>query len=232
MAYADTANRTNPMAALGALGIPAGFGALLIIGLAVNGGIPIEDSPLRGFQVTPTQIDPPEPLPDPKPDAPTDQRVTQSPQPTTIPRPAPRPDTGFTFNNEATGPIGTLPGLDDGLGTDFGPVDFGVPEPTPTPTFDPINAAPRGNPGNWITNNDYRTSWINRGYSGVAGFALEIDRQGRITDCTITRSTGHEALDTATCRLLRRRAEFSPAKDASGMIVPGTYNSSVNWQIP
>jgi hypothetical protein len=52
------------------------------------------------------------------------------------------------------------------------------------------------------------------------------------TETTITRSTGHDALDEATCRLLRQRAEFSPAKDSSGRIVPGSYSSSVNWRIP
>ncbi len=213
------------------MGIPAGIAALLITGLAITYvPVPIPDNPI-GENIDVVDLDPIVD-PDPAPDTPTssNQPVSQ-PVRDTLP---PRPDTDFNFELTPSGPIGELPYLGDGLGTDIGPVDFGIPDPTPsaTPTFDPVSAAPRGNPGRWITDNDYRPSWISREFSGVAGFTLEIDRQGRISDCTITRSTGYSALDDATCRLLRSRAEFSPAKDSSGAIVPGTYSSSVNWQIP
>ncbi len=229
MSYVSTANRPNPTAALGAMGIPAGIAALLITGLAITYvPVPIPDNPI-GENIDVVDLDPIVD-PDPAPDTPTssNQQVTQTTPDTVVTR----PDTEFVFELPTSGPIGDLPGLGNGLGTEIGPVDFGIPDPTPTPTFDPVSAAPRGNPGNWITDNDYRPSWISREFSGVAGFTLEIDRQGRISDCTITRSTGHTALDDATCRLLRNRAEFSPAKDSSGAIVPGTYTSSVNWQIP
>ncbi|MGB7419034.1 MAG: energy transducer TonB, partial [Erythrobacter sp.] len=83
-----------------------------------------------------------------------------------------------------------------------------------------------------ITDSDYRPSWINRNYSGRAGFTLTIDRNGKVDTCRITRSTGHSALDEATCRLLERRATFEPAKDGSGKKVAGTFSSSVNWRIP
>lgn len=225
MSYSDTANRANPAAALGALGVPAGMGILLVTGLAITQVIvpPIANPVATNFEVPKIEPidDPVEPATSarPKPDQARDTVVT-------------RPDSQFDFTIADSGPIGELPGLDDGLGDIIGPVDFGIPKPTPSPTFAPIAAAPRGNPGRWITDNDYRASWINRGYSGVAGFQLTVDAQGRVSNCTITSSTGHAVLDEATCRLLESRARFDPARDSSGEIVAGRYSSSVAWKIP
>jgi len=67
---------------------------------------------------------------------------------------------------------------------------------------------------------------------GTVRFTLTIDGEGRISNCTITGSTGHSVLDRATCRLLEDRARFEPARDAAGNPVAGGYASAVNWTIP
>ncbi len=108
----------------------------------------------------------------------------------------------------------------------------GTPGPSPSPLADPIGAVPRGNPGGWVTTSDYRTRWINEGLTGIASFTLKIDASGKVSDCAITKSTGHDVLDGATCRLLERRARFTPARNGKGEKVAGTYSSSINWQIP
>lgn len=227
MSYATAANRPNPAAALGAVGIPAGIGILLITGLAVTYDlVPPMPNPTGTWEEEVIEITPEVIEPDTATSS-AEQSATQTTETTVT-----RPESEFDFELADSGPIGELPGLDEGFGDIIGPVEFKVPIPSPSPTFDPVSAAPRGNPGRWITNNDYRPSWINRGYEGVAGFSLRIDAQGRVSDCTITRSTGHAALDEATCALIERRAEFNPAKDTSGKIVSGTYSSSVNWRIP
>ncbi|EAQ29391.1 hypothetical protein NAP1_01425 [Erythrobacter sp. NAP1] len=228
MSYANSANRPNPAAALGALGIPAAVGAVLMLGLAVTVVPPVEIPGLKGVTVPIEPID--EPV-DPvvEPDAPP---ASDAPTPRTPETPAPRPlppSGPIDLGVETSGPITGLPGLGEintgGIGDEF-------VIPTPAPRFDPVAAAPRGNPGRWITDNDYRTPWINRGYSGVAGFTLSIDASGKVTDCSITRSTGHTALDEATCRLLERRAQFNPARDSNGAPVAGRYSNQVAWEIP
>ena len=224
MSYADTANRPNPAAMFGALGVPGAIGALMVIGLAVTVVAPEPDETMTGWQLDPV-IPPPPPE-----DIPPQSSSSQSQQTTQVVEVTPtRPESPITLPVGPTAPIGELPNLGDDL-VGVTPVKFGIPEITPA--VEPIAASPRGAASQWITNDDYRTSWINRGYEGRATFALTIDTRGRVSDCRITGSTGHAALDQATCRLLERRARFNPAQDSSGNIVSGTYSNSVTWQIP
>lgn len=225
MSYVSAANRPNPVAAMGALGVPAAFAGLLIVGLAVRVVVqPAVPNPdVIDVPIPPPVVDIPEPM-----DTPTTVTEQVQPQEPTYTAPT-RPETPNVF---VTGDS-TLPGplVDPGpINLPLDPIDFGTP--SVTPRFDPIAASPRGNPGDWVTNNDYRTSWINRGYEGVASFTLNVDASGRVSNCTITNSTGYTALDDATCRLLERRGRFNPAKDGEGKTVAGTYRSSVRWTIP
>jgi protein TonB len=95
-----------------------------------------------------------------------------------------------------------------------------------------VIARPKGSLGEWVTDADYRSRWIREGMSGTARFTLAIDPSGRISECTITRSSGHAELDAATCRLIERRARFEPARDGAGNRVAGTYSNAINWKIP
>lgn len=223
MNYATTARRPNPAAMLGVLGIPAAAAALLITGLTVTVIVqPKPDNP-QGVLVKPIEIppDPIEPL-----ETTSTTETQQSAATTTITRPS---DIAFDFRPSDT--VITLPPLD--TGGPIGPVEFRPPDPVPSPQpFTPVSAAPRGNPGGWVTNNDYRTRWINEGLTGTARFTVSIDANGKVTGCTITRSSGHAALDDATCSLITRRAKFTPARDGSGKAAAGSYSSSVNWSIP
>ena len=91
---------------------------------------------------------------------------------------------------------------------------------------------PRGSPQNWVTNDDYPSSALRAGQSGTVGFRLNVDAGGRVTDCTVTSSSGVSVLDSTACSLLRRRARFVPAEDASGNKIPATFSSRFTWQIP
>ncbi len=229
MNYAKQANRPSPAAMLGAMSVPAAFGAVLIAGLAVT---VITTKPLpnpTGVIVTPEIIEPIPPEPEPKPaDTPTPNQAQRPADPADFTAPIAPLDLG------ANGPIAKLPDFTDTVIGPVGPVDIGIdpPAPRPTPTYDPISARPKGNPGGWVTDNDYRSSWIRREYSGTANFILEISKTGRVSDCSITRSTGHSALDEATCTLLTKRARFDPAKDSSGNAVPGKFSSAITWKLP
>jgi protein TonB len=93
-------------------------------------------------------------------------------------------------------------------------------------------AKARGNPGSWVTNADYPDAAIRSGESGVTGFRLDIGADGRVTDCTITQSSGSSLLDNTACRLLTRRAKFSPARDTSGNPTTDSFSSRFRWVLP
>jgi len=225
MNYVAQSRRPNAGALMGALAIPAGVGAVLIVGLAVTVVVtPPIDNPI-GYDVTPIDLPPPpDPVDDP---APTNAQTT----PTTAPDPV-VPDTRFIVPSRpdiSVAPVGTITSTIIDL-----PLPGGeITGPSITPALpDPIAVTPNGDPGGWIMERDYRARWIREGLSGVAGFTLEIDARGRVSDCTITRSAGHDVLDGATCRLLTRRARFDPARNSAGDKVAGSYSSSVAWKIP
>lgn len=107
-----------------------------------------------------------------------------------------------------------------------------APAAPPPPRFSPKGAAPKGNPGNWATTNDYPSRALREEREGTTGFRVSIGTDGKVTDCQITRSSGSPDLDEATCANVRRRARFTPATDGEGQPTTGSYSNSVRWVIP
>ena len=70
------------------------------------------------------------------------------------------------------------------------------------------------------------------GAQGTVGFQLTIDPAGRVIGCAVTRSSGSRVLDEATCRLLQRRARYTPARDSNGNPAVGTVEDDVVWKLP
>ena len=93
-------------------------------------------------------------------------------------------------------------------------------------------AVPRGNAGTWTTANDYPSRALREEVEGTTGFRVTVGSNGRVTDCTITTSSGDSSLDSATCANITRRARFTPATDESGNETTGEWASAVNWSIP
>ncbi|WP_340264772.1 energy transducer TonB [Sphingobium mellinum] len=115
----------------------------------------------------------------------------------------------------------------------FNPVPVAAPPPPPPPP--PVaatRASPRSAPGSWLSDADYPSRAQREERSGTAGFRLEIGPDGRVTNCTITSSTGHSDLDEATCRLLPKRARFKPAVGSDGQPMADTYNGRITWRLP
>jgi protein TonB len=80
--------------------------------------------------------------------------------------------------------------------------------------------------------NDYPESARAAGAEGTAVAQLSIGADGRVTGCSIVRSTGNSALDSATCNIIRRRARFTPARDSNGNPTTDTYTSpAITWQL-
>lgn len=110
-----------------------------------------------------------------------------------------------------------------------------TPPAPPAPPAKPSEASPlkpRGAPGDWVTSDDYPPGGLRNEEQGRTGFKLDVGADGRVTNCTVTSSSGFPDLDETACKLLPRRARFTPAKDAAGNGMASVYSSSIRWQIP
>jgi protein TonB len=220
MAYVDTINsnrRIGTLALVGAIHVAAGFA--LVTGLA-SSVVPKIDPVIKTF----FRPKPPEPVPTPT------VAPRERPETTRWAPPPPQPQPADPFQN--TGPIAppTFGTGDRGLGIDE--VTFPGPTPSPGPSFATKPARPKGNPGLWVTTNDYPQSAIRSEAEGVVKFRLSVGTNGRVTGCEVTGSSGTEALDQAACAKLMLRGKFEPASDSTGALVAGSYTGAVRWQLP
>lgn len=105
--------------------------------------------------------------------------------------------------------------------------------------FDPAVAArpggrpePVGSPGEWATDNDYPPDAMARGIETDLHFRLSVDADGRVTDCVVQDRFPPAAFGELTCKLVRARARFRPARDTAGQPVASYFVSTVRWRIP
>lgn len=228
MAYANAQTPQNRVAAIaGVAAIHAGIGAILIYGLATGSFAPPEVKKLVGGQI---DLDPPPPTPEPTPEPTVDatqssRQVVAPTPPLTITDNPPRIDTTDII-------LPPTPPVPKVYPSPLPTVSLPPPPPAPTPTFDPVGPRPSNNQSGWVTQNDYRSSWISRGYAGTVGFRVSVGAGGKVENCSVTKSSGVSALDQATCQLVSQRARFDPAKNDQGRAVAGSYTGAVRWQIP
>lgn len=165
-------------------------------------------------------------IPLPPPPTPRDKHThtppipgpTLMPQPTDPPLQPPIPTTAASSSTgEGTGPVGTS-----------------GPQPTtePKPLFSSKGPVARGRPGDWVSPIDYPAQDLREGNQGTVRFRLDVNAAGRVTNCTVTASSGFPRLDTAACAKLSARARFDPASDEHGAKVAGVFTSAVRWTIP
>ena len=83
-----------------------------------------------------------------------------------------------------------------------------------------------------MTNDDYPAAALRSESEGTTGVRLDVDASGKVSNCTVTSSSGSSLLDNTACSLLRRRARFNPAEDASGNKIPASWPGRFTWKMP
>lgn len=104
--------------------------------------------------------------------------------------------------------------------------------PAPAPPVISQAAAAKGNPGSWVSSDDYPPAALREERQGRVTIAFTINEQGRIENCRVTSSSGSPDLDEATCRLVTRRGRYSPAKDTAGNPIRQNASLPFRWVIP
>ena len=93
-------------------------------------------------------------------------------------------------------------------------------------------AVARGNPGQYFGADAYPAEAIRAEAQGRVVARLSISADGRVSDCSVTTSSGNSSLDTTTCRIARSRVRYSPAKDENGNAIASTATLPVRWILP
>jgi protein TonB len=107
-----------------------------------------------------------------------------------------------------------------------------APPPPPPPPRKVESARAKGDVRSLFSGDDYPASAQSAGAEGSAQAQLTIGPDGRVVGCSLVRSTGNGALDSATCNILRRRAKFTPARDSSGNPTTDTYTTpTIVWRL-
>lgn len=66
---------------------------------------------------------------------------------------------------------------------------------------------------------------------GTVLFRYTVGASGRVTDCRVTRSSGRLDLDETTCRLIKKRLRYRPARDEEGRTVPQILPGNHRWDV-
>ena len=106
------------------------------------------------------------------------------------------------------------------------------PPPPPPPPRKVEPARPRGSLVGLFSPDDYPSSAQSAGAEGTVRASITVGPDGRVTGCSVTQSSGNNALDNATCNIIRRRAKFTPARDSNGQAVSDTISSPpITWRL-
>lgn len=219
MAYADRDTSGSRLVAIFVVClIVAGVGYAFVTGLAVDFAKKVNKN-LNVFDVAPP---PPPPPPEEPPPPPPDQHL--EPPPVVSPPP-------IVQTNTPPPPIqivNTPPPV-------YTPT---VTAPPPAPVAPPAPprvsqaAGLKGDPGRFFGADAYPPAAQRAGAQGRVVARLSIGTDGRVTDCSVTSSSGNEDLDSTTCRIARSRVRFTPARDDSGQPMTSNYTLPVRWVLP
>lgn len=220
--------------------IQAVLGYALIMGLAVHMAPP-SGEPLTLFGIAPEPPPPPIVKVQPRPSRSHRPEGAASPPnlrskateivapPPVIPLVIPplvvaAPDPGVGRDASAgaadvAGPGTGSGGIGDGTGSGgAGDGDGGGSEETP----------PRWIKGR-LKDSDFPAGLGDAGVGGTVGVRYTVAVTGRVSACTVTRSSGNAVLDETTCRLIRDRFRFRPSLDAANRPVASVIVEKHEW---
>lgn len=217
MAYADQKMSGSRVVAIVIVALlHAALGYAFVTGLAMN-FVKKQAEKLNVFDVE----EPPPPPPDePPPPPPPDQPLTPPPvvtPPPIVQTPVPAP------------PIVSVPTAPPIV---YAPPAPPAPPPPPAPPRVSQAASAKGNPGQYFSADNYPPAALRAEAQGRVVARLTIGTDGRVSDCSVTSSSGNSDLDETTCRIARSRVRYNPAKDQNGTPISSNVTLPVRWQLP
>lgn len=69
------------------------------------------------------------------------------------------------------------------------------------------------------------------GVERTVGVRYAVNVDGRVSNCTVTASSGDAGLDQITCQLIEKRFRFDPSRDGSGRPVRSVIVEEHSWRV-
>jgi TonB family protein len=108
-----------------------------------------------------------------------------------------------------------------------------TPGPPPSLPEVPEGGRPASaEPGAWIQGADYPGEALRNDWQGTVSIVWRIDINGVVDACYVVESSGHRVLDEASCRLVKDRARYEPARNANGRAVASLDRRRIVWRLP
>ena len=246
MSFGHTSPRERAPSIAAAIAIHLVLGYALISGLGANVVNQATES-LKTFTVQTDPVPPPAPSPPPppevtpKPDAKEEgaaappslkakaspikapEPIVQVPIPEPVIDTAKLPDLGAastTGNADIEGTGTGAGGIGNGTGSGNNGTGAGSGGYPPVPA--------RLISGR-ITPKDYPRSAADANVEGIVGANVYIGANGRVTRCVVKISSGNQALDDTTCRLITQRFRYEPARGTDGRPVADIAGWEQRW---
>lgn len=140
--------------------------------------------------------------------------------------------TVYLAPSEPNTPFAPVPGLPYQVRGWWTTAPIRPPASAPRTTKITKHAIPRGTAASWVTSADYPPDALRAEARGQVSYLLNVGPDGRVTSCRVTRSSQSTSLDEATCRLVTRRARFTPAENRFREKVSDTYSGAATWLLP
>jgi periplasmic protein TonB len=222
MSYANrrqmSSNRTVAIIFVALLHVLLGYA--LISGLAYN-VIKKAAEDLKTFDVEDEPPPPPEEPPPPPEEVPQTEPPPVAPPPLVRTNVAPPPpiQSVDTAPPRIVNPIPAPPAI-------------APPPPPPPPPVRVQPAKARANLASYVSDDDYPANAIRDEQQGTTRFTLSVGPDGRVSNCSVTSTSGSSALDQATCRIMKSRARFTPATDSTGAKTSDSVSGAIKWVLP
>ena len=222
MAYADQKMSGGRVVAIVIVVlIHAALGYAFVTGLAYQ-YVKKAQEKLNTFDVEEPPPPPPDEPPPPPPDTPMTPPPVVSPPPI-VQNPNPPP---VVIQTVSTPP----PAVN--LTPIAAPPAPPAPPAAPAPPRVSQAAQARGNIGQFFGEDAYPPDAKRAEAEGNVSVSVDVGPDGRVTNCTVTGSSGNSSLDNTTCRIFKSRVRYTPAKDANGQAIASTVRPPrIVWKL-
>ncbi|MFC3099752.1 energy transducer TonB [Altererythrobacter lauratis] len=110
-----------------------------------------------------------------------------------------------------------------------------APPAAPPPPPPPSRARPAQPDGQsrWARRiqDNYPARAVRQEIQGNVGVSVVVGPDGRVTQCTVSNSSGSDILDSAACEGMQRYARYTPALDDAGNPTTGRHSITIVYQL-